>query len=364
MKFLLNRIKRINNTTFLFNCNKFHTSHKQDAIAPILWVIIKPISKLSSILIGRSIRKIINSPNNLHKKEALVNHFKLRKKLYLFGISSLGIGCYANYLSHIEETPITHRKRFILFNTEHFLEIEDIEKKDMLNLYKDKILPISNEKTQRTYQVAKRLFMANKTMPEVKDIDWKLTVIDADLVNAHAFPSGEVFVYSGLLDFVDNDDELAFVIAHEMAHAILQHTAETMSQLRLLDIFSIGLSFLFWGFLPADWSAILMESLSNQFHKYYYELPYSRKLEKEADLVGMQLAARACFDIRYSPQFWTKMKISSKEEIPEFLSTHPSNDTRALDLESLVPEALKIRQDCKCYELPKTIKQSKIILSN
>lgn len=105
------------------------------------------------------------------------------------------------------------------------------------------ILDMYSPYTNRALKVSNRLFQANKDMEEVSSIKWRLTVIDADVINAAAFPvnsiksinsfqklfilvvlkSGELVVFTGLLDFVENDDELAIILAHEMSHAILQH---------------------------------------------------------------------------------------------------------------------------------------------
>ena len=89
------------------------------------------------------------------------------------------------------------------------------------------------------------------------------------------------------------------------------------------------------------------------------ELPFSRRMETEADEVGLQLASKACFDVREAPIFWEKMQAISENssevsdiQPPEFLSTHPSHDTRAKHLASLVPDALNLRISCGCHRLP------------
>jgi len=88
-------------------------------------------------------------------------------------------------------------------------------------MYKKKILDLYSPYTNRAVKVANRLFVANKQIPEVAAIDWKLTVIDnPDLANAVAFPSGDLILFTGLLDFVQSDDELAIILAHEMSHVI------------------------------------------------------------------------------------------------------------------------------------------------
>lgn len=86
--------------------------------------------------------------------------------------------------------------------------------------YEKNIHNLYSPYTNRALRVANRLFAANKGIPEVSAINWKLTVIEADIINAAAFPSGDLVVFTGLLDFVENDDELAMIMAHEMSHVI------------------------------------------------------------------------------------------------------------------------------------------------
>ena len=167
-----------------------------------------------------------------------------------------------------------------------------------------------------------------------------------------------------------------------MSHAILQHAAEEISHSRLIDITSIILVGLVWAFLPSDFTALITQYLADKFLKFFFELPYSRRLEKEADQVGLSLAARACFDVRYSAEFWKRMN-EAEGDIPEILSTHPASETRAMDLEELMPavmkidlntfldkfvffnfyenyeKALQLRKECNCYDLPREIQALK-----
>ena len=110
-----------------------------------------------------------------------------------------------------------------------------------------------------------------------------------------------------------------------------------MSHTRLIDIISIGLALVVWTILPSDITAALTQILADRLLKFTFELPYSRELETEADHVGLMLAAKACFDVRYSPVFWKRMKEFNMDLIPEILSTHPANEKRAQDLENLMP---------------------------
>lgn len=112
--------------------------------------------------------------------------------------------------------------------------------------------------------------------------------------------------------------------------------AEEISHSRLLDIVSISLVLIVWAILPTDLTAALAQLFADRLLKFTFELPYSRDLEREADHVGLMFAAKACFDVRYSPVFWRRMGHVNPEVLPEFLSTHPTNESRAQELENLM----------------------------
>lgn len=150
-------------------------------------LIIK-LRKFFYLIILSGLRKWIKSQTNLNQKKKIIEHLKKKRKHYFFGISGFGAGSYGYYVSHLELTPITHRKRFILFNSNQLKEVEQLERQSILELYKDKILLKDNKYTIHAQKIANRLFSANLNLPEVNEIKWKLTVIEADVINACAFP--------------------------------------------------------------------------------------------------------------------------------------------------------------------------------
>ncbi len=129
-----------------------------------------------------------------------------------------------------------------------------------------------------------------------------------------------------------------------MSHAILEHSVEAMSLARLVDILSIGLIFLVWSLVPSDVAAVLGQVAANEFLKIYFDLPYSRMLETEADKVGLMIAARACFDVRKSVTFWSGLgEKTDLAELDEYLSTHPSHENRSKELLKLMPDVRLIK---------------------
>nr|KAG5710267.1 hypothetical protein BaRGS_008983 [Batillaria attramentaria] len=210
--------------------------------------------------------------------------------------------------------------------------------------FKDKMLPPDHPMVQRVLRIGQRLLQTNPEVQKLVNFEkWKVAVIqDPKTINAFVLPTGQIFVFTGILDFASNDDQLAVVIAHEMAHAILSHGIEQVSYAQLLDFTIIAAMAAIWCILPTDGLAVITQWFYNKFLGIMLHMPYSRKLEKEADKVGLQLAAKACYDVREGSVFWSRMQLmedatDSEDSIPEWLSTHPSHQKRVELLDFLIP---------------------------
>lgn len=132
---------------------------------------------------------------------------------------------------------------------------------------------------------------------EFEGINWELHVIDSpDTVNAVCLPSGAIFVYTGLLKATHNDEELAFILGHEIAHAVLGHGAEQLSHRGIIDFFSLMLIGVIWAVVPNDLASYFLHRWSRTTAEVMLEYPYSRQLETEADEVGLMFAATACYN--------------------------------------------------------------------
>ncbi len=167
--------------------------------------------------------------------------------------------------------------------------------------------------------------------------EWDVNVIQSEQANAFCLPGGKMAVYTGLIPVAQNADAVAVVMGHEIAHALLRHGAQRMSQQKLGQL----------GQMAGAMSG--MDPQSQQMMQaamgYGYLLPYARKHETEADAVGLMLAAAACFDPQESVPLWERMsQASGGRAPPEFSSTHPSPDTRIRDLQALRPKAMEYRQ--------------------
>ncbi len=172
--------------------------------------------------------------------------------------------------------------------------------------------------------------------PETAEWTWSVHVIDdPEVVNAWCMAGGRMAVYTGLIEKVQpTDDELAQVMGHEIAHALAKHTAEKMS-VALGTSIAVGV---FAASQKKTGAALAAGALAA---KLAVTLPNSRKAETEADRIGIELAAKAGYDPHAAVSLWEKMaKVSEGKAPPQFLSTHPSSDTRIKELKELVPQML------------------------
>ncbi len=201
-------------------------------------------------------------------------------------------------------------------------------------------------------EMVHRVGMGIAKVAHKPEYHWEFAVIQDDkIVNAFALPGGKVAVFTGILKYTQNEDGLATVMGHEVAHALQRHGAERMSRGLLEQIAQLGT-------LAASASGAINPSVAMGAMQAYgvgVSLPFNRKQESEADYIGLRLMAQAGYDPREAVRFWERMSgcpkqligklcFRSQAAIPEFLSTHPSDVTRINQLEAWIPEALHLYQ--------------------
>ncbi|XP_050402092.1 metalloendopeptidase OMA1, mitochondrial [Patella vulgata] len=331
----------------------FHTSPRRN-VPPFLWLFIKPIAKVGAILTGRSTRKWWKSQTR-DRKFFILGKALERWHFILFGGISCIITAVIYYRIHQEVSPITGRQRFIAFTPSQFLKIVQAEADMYTEQYNDKLLPADHRLVEYVKNITMRLVHGNKELKEMSNQQWTIAVVDdVTTKNAFVLPTGHIFVFTGILNVADNEDQLAIVIGHEMSHALLSHAAEQLSFAQLIDIFVIAVMAAIWTIMPTDGLAVVTQWFYNKCIQLMLTMPYSRKLEQEADKVGLRLAAKACFDVREGSVFWTKMKLAETGEqtsMPEWLSTHPLSDKRIEHLNFLMADAIALREEAKCPRL-------------
>lgn len=174
------------------------------------------------------------------------------------------------------------------------------------------------------------------------DMGWEFVVIDEPTLNAWALPGGKVAVYRKMLDNL-SDVELAAVLGHEIAHAVLRHGAEQVSRAQAQQLAITGFGILVASQSENDQTARLAVGLGSLAAQGFVALPHSRKMELEADHVGTVYMARAGYDPRAAIRLWRKMaRLKEGGGPPTFLSTHPSDGQRINRLEARMSEYMSI----------------------
>ncbi len=170
--------------------------------------------------------------------------------------------------------------------------------------------------------------------------EWAFNVIESDQANAFALPGGYTAVYTGLIPIAENKDGLAVIMGHEVGHALAHHGAERMAQQNMQRIVGAGVAMGAGGMDFGAQKAVM--GVFGGISQYGFALPFSRKHESEADMIGMILMARACYDPREAPKLWERMGKNAGATPPEFQSTHPSPQTRVADFKAMMPMAVDI----------------------
>jgi Zn-dependent protease with chaperone function len=205
------------------------------------------------------------------------------------------------------------------------------------------VLDSTSAEAKRVKAIADRLIaQAPKLRPDSAKWNWEVNLIKSDDLNANCGPGGKIIVYTGLIDSLKlTDDELAAVMGHEIAHALREHGRESMSKAYGIQMARTGAGALLG--LGQD-SLQLADTVVN----YSLTLPNSRANENEADLIGLELAARAGFDPNAAISLWNKMTAAEAGNAPpEFTSTHPSSTHRIAALQAAIPKVQPLYQAAK-----------------
>ena len=189
---------------------------------------------------------------------------------------------------------------------------------------------------QRIASAAERWLNANGYPGYLKDYKWEYNLVQDETVNAWCMPGGKIVFYTGILPITQNETGVAVVMGHEVAHALADHGAQRMSAGTIQQIGAV-----------AGNVAIQDPEKRNMFNQAYgigsqlgVMLPFSRSHETEADKIGLQIMAIAGYNPDEAAKLWQRMKAESGGQAPpEFLSTHPSNDTRISNLTAWAPAA-------------------------
>src|SRR5690554_630348 len=257
----------------------------------------------------------------------------------VFASSILFIAC--------SKVPITGRKQLNLLPESQMIAMSATAYDDFLS--ENPALPASNPQAQLVERVGVKVSKAVETYLNdngysdlAKEFVWEFHTVQNETVNAWCMPGGRVVFYTGILPICQDETGIAVVMGHEVAHAVAHHGNERMSQ--QVGIQAAGMTL--------DVLTQEKPELTRQLLLQAYgigtslgTLAFSRTHESEADKLGLVFMAMAGYDPREAPQFWTRMSQNSGGQAPpEWLSTHPADQTRINDLNDYMPEALKYYQ--------------------
>lgn len=239
--------------------------------------------------------------------------------------------------------PLTGRRQLSLVSDSEMFAASRVQYNQFLS---ENRRGTSTRETNEVTSVGRRIqgavetwFARNNMSGSLDGFVWEFNLIESEEANAWCMPGGKVVVYSGLLPVTQNENGLAVVMAHEIAHAVARHSNERMSQALLVNMGGQTLSAALQQ-KPQQTQDLWM-SLFGVGTQIGAVLPYSRLQESEADRLGLIFMAMAGFDPNGAIEFWQRMSRNGGASAPEFLSTHPSDQTRIRGIASAMPEAMK-----------------------
>ncbi|CAN5261018.1 M48 family metallopeptidase [soil metagenome] len=258
-----------------------------------------------------------------------------RGRLRVWPLLIFGVFFAIYYFTNQESVPVTGRTQLVDISREQEAAL-GLQSYQQILSQADVVR--GGEVVETVRDIGRRL----AAVAEDPGFDWEFNVIDSDQVNAFALPGGKVAVYAGLLPVAGNDDALAAVMGHEIAHAIARHGAERMAHQKLAQYGSLAVGVAI-GEMDIQTQRMVMGALGVGA-QYGVLMPFSRKHETEADYIGLLYVARACFDPTEAPALWERMGEGGPTQA-EFLSTHPNPATRIENFREWMPEALRVREE-------------------
>ncbi len=232
--------------------------------------------------------------------------------------------------------PVTGRSQLMLVSENQAIDASREAYVEMLSGAREEgRINADPEMTERVHGITGRVVaQAIEYRPETADWDWEIAVIEApDTLNAFAMAGGKMAIYSGIIEQLElTDDELAQIIGHEIGHALSAHSAEKMSVAMASNLAVTGFA------ITGDRSELALTGAALGA-VLAVQLPHSRRMETEADEIGIELAARAGYAPDAAPALWRKMaEQSGDSRHPVFLSTHPAPEGRQRELARLADE--------------------------
>lgn len=257
--------------------------------------------------------------------------------------------CLTLFLS-CAKVPVTGRRQVNLLPESSMMKMSLTNYSQFLK--DNNVVSGSDKRTQMVKSVGAKIktavtsYMKTEGLSKrIEGYSWEFNLVEDNTVNAWCMPGGKVVVYTGLMPVAEDEAGLAVVMGHEIAHAIARHGNERMSQQLVTVLGGIGLGVAL-NDKPEETRNIFLASYGAA--STLGILKYSRTHEAEADQMGLIFMAMAGYDPNEAVDFWKRMaQQSGGANVPEFLSTHPSHNTRIQNLESYIPEAMNYYKAAK-----------------
>jgi predicted Zn-dependent protease len=252
-------------------------------------------------------------------------------------LNYVGCGCCSLVVNACSTAPITDRKQLRIIpeaklNAQAAQIYEKIKEKEKMSDDKKKLSEIKEIGKKMEDAISEYFYQSNLNDPTA-NFQWEYILIENKKIkNAWCMPGGKIAVYTGMLDVTQNENGLAAVMGHEIAHAVAKHSVERASRSVLLNT-STQLFDIFTGGKLSQVNRVTGMNTVGLLSQIGLMNPFTRKQETEADYLGMIFSSLSGYDIRETKKLWVRMKEANKgKEPPEFMSTHPSSTNRIKNL--------------------------------
>lgn len=247
------------------------------------------------------------------------------------------------FFNSCSTVPVTGRNQLSLIPASQMMSMSFQQYDQFLN--ENKVVNNSSQAAtvknvgKKIKNAVEQYFKQKNMSDHLNGYKWEFNLVEDPQANAWCMPGGKVVFYTGILPICKDEAGIATVMGHEIAHAIAEHGGERMSQQLLVQLGGVGLQVALKN-EPALTQQLAMAAFGFG-SKVGIMLPFSRLHESEADHLGLIFMAMAGYNPNEAAEFWKRMAAKGGQAPPEFLSTHPSNQTRINDLKKLVPEAMQ-----------------------
>jgi predicted Zn-dependent protease len=246
-------------------------------------------------------------------------------------------GCAVNSLTGKSQLSLVSDEQVVSMSLTQYKDY--ISKHKVINTPNDEDYKMVQRVGQRIVNAINKYYTDRNIQSQLSNYHWEYNLVKDSAVNAWCMPGGKIVVYTGILPITKNENALAFVLGHEVSHALLQHGTQRISEGMLQQLGGAALSAALAN--KSDEVKKISMSAYGIGTEYGIALPFSRGHELEADKFGLIWTTMAGYDPQEAIPFWTRMSSANNKKTPEFMSTHPSDEKRIDQIKMLLPDVIK-----------------------